>query len=447
MADERIGIDLEATDDASKVIDHVADKVDDLAATPAVVDVEADTGAATGDLAQLSDQIDRLDASTATVDVDATPATSAMHSIGSSAEQGVAAATDALSNLGGPVGDAAGQIGGMASGLAALGPAGIIAGGALGAVITLWNRAKDAAARNKEQVDKYRKAIEDAGGALEDAARVKLSETLTDKQVRTLDRYALTLSDVTAAMRGETIPALNDLSAAADEYAAAQNRIAQGGSAGVDNARLASLHDQADAYRELSGLIDREGGNLDKANDLYAARARVIGDNVTAADKLKAAMDRVNGTLDVEAEALNLEDALTAALDTSGQSANDATRDVIDLKREIVNAAELAKASPVELAATIDKVDHGDLAGATADAQAWLNRNPVTVTLIPNMAQNLLNAIAARTAAAAGGRPAAAAASTTNVTVVMPRGARWDAAANRAARRYTRRNGGRVLRR
>jgi len=158
VADERIGIDLEATDDASKVIDRVADKVDDLATDPAVVDVTADTSAASSDLVELGDQVDRLDARTATVDVDATPATTAMHSIGSSAEQGVAAATDALSNLGGPVGDAAGQIGGMASGLAALGPAGIIAGGAIGAVITLWNRAKEAAARNKEQVDKYRKA-------------------------------------------------------------------------------------------------------------------------------------------------------------------------------------------------------------------------------------------------------------------------------------------------
>jgi len=280
-----------------------------------------------------------------------------------------------------------------------------------------------------------------------DAARVKLSDTLTDKQIRLLDDYGLTLNDVTRAMRGETIPTMKDLAAAADQYAAAQQRIAQGGSAGVDNDRLRTLKEQSDAFRELSGLIDREGGSLDKANDAYAARARVIGDNVTAADKLKAAMDRVNGTLDVETAALNLQDALTAALDTSGQSANDAARDVIDLKRQIVDAAELAKVSPVELQSTIDKVDQGDLNGAVNDAQSWLNRNPLQVKLTAVLTNTIAGTLRAAGIPASGVVGQAAPAPTTIVTVNMPRGTRYDAAATRAARRYTRRNGGRVIRR
>ncbi len=146
-------------------------------------------------------------------------------------------------------------------------------------------------------------------------------------------------------------------------------------------------NDLAGADKAALGLGTRIGKAADKTDDLtdaYTALSAEISSDqsmIDLADQIDAVTDAGNTAIQAQ------KDADTArrqgAKDATDQqrAAEQAMRDyqtaVNQTKEDIIKIAETAKVSPVELKATLDKVDQGDLAGAKADAEAWSKRNPV----------------------------------------------------------------------
>jgi hypothetical protein len=449
VTDKKIQMDLTLRDQASKPLEKIADTADDLTADPIELEATADVERAADDLTRVDRIADDVDALHPTVDVDTNAAKAAdeLAGLGPGAQHGAAAAGQALRELGGPIGDVvdkaqtlneavAGAMAGIGVAPGALSAlAGPIAGVsiAVAGLAAVWSKVRQGQEEARQRARDYADAIDEAGGALEKAARNRLGESLSDDDVRLLDRYHLTMLDVADAMQGHVTPALAELRRNFPDGA----ELARAAGAGSPE-----LQQLAEDVARIDDLISGEAGGLARGNELWQARNRVMGDAVDQADDLTKALDRTRDALDVEQEALDLKTAVASALDSAGESADQSTQDVLDLKKEIVAAAELAKVSPVELQSTIDKVSAGDLAGAAADAQAWLNRHPVSI--ITQLAGVKVSGSTNINLSGAGGTGRAG---VTNVVVNMPRGMRYDAAAARAMNRYARRNGGRVLRR
>jgi hypothetical protein len=122
-------------------------------------------------------------------------------------------------------------------------------------------------------------------------------------------------------------------------------------------------HDLEDAYRDLSDQISNDQAMIDLADQIDAVTE---AGNTAITAQHEADEARRKGAKDATDQQHEAEQAM-----------RDYQTAVNQTKQDIINLAEQAKVSPVELKATLDKVDAGDLAGAKADAEAWSKRNPV----------------------------------------------------------------------
>lgn len=148
--------------------------------------------------------------------------------------------------------------------------------------------------------------------------------------------------------------------ARAEMYGAEKATDGFGGSLGDAERAAKKLTDQ---YDKLSDQIANDQAFIDLADQIDAVR--VAGDEAIAAQHA-ADEARKKGADDATAKQREAEGAMR-----DYQTAVNQTKD------DIIKIAETAKVNPVELKATLDKVDAGDLAGAKADAEAWSKRNPV----------------------------------------------------------------------
>jgi hypothetical protein len=189
------------------------------------------------------------------------------------------------------------------------------------------------------------------------------------------------------------------ISAATSEYdnlTAAQKNAAQFHDVFGDQAKQVTLFNQATeemrnklagADKAAFGLGTRIGKAADATHDLETAYQdlsdQISNDQamIDLADQIDAVTDAGNTAIQAQKDADEARKKGAKDAADKQHEAEQAMRDyqtaVNQTKEDIIHLAETAKVSPVELKATLDKVDAGDLAGAKADAEAWSRRNPV----------------------------------------------------------------------
>jgi predicted nucleic acid-binding Zn-ribbon protein len=145
------------------------------------------------------------------------------------------------------------------------------------------------------------------------------------------------------------------------------------------------------ADKAADGLADSLGKAGKKTADLTGAYER-LSDQISSdqamidlADQIDAVTEAGDAAIQAQKDANDAirqgaEDA-TAKQRDAEQAMRDYQTAVNQTKQDIINLATTANVSPVELKATLDKVDQGDLAGAKADAESWSKRNPIELTV------------------------------------------------------------------
>ena len=458
MVDKNVRLDITARDDASKVLDDVADEVegledadpevtvtvDDEATKPLgklsdsaerlmdtdwVVQLRADTARAKADAADLQDRLEAIerDGVEVPVDVDTTAARGHIDDLDRSTKGTAGSITNTFRDLGGPLGTATGQAadfgeafetaGAMAAAQFGLSGAATTAmtaglgaiGIAVGVISTLWQAVKKSQEEANKRVEDYKAALDEANGSLAEAARIKLADTITDDQVALLQRFGLNLDDVVKLMQGRAVPEVDRLREAFDRV----GTITGGGGMatinsvlavqlGITQDQAAALRDQADGYKDIMALVGEEDTAFSKAATAHERRARFLDDGAAATQRNRDRLQELNTTLDGYTNRI----------------------------------AGIPPSKHTDVSVT----DNGtaDATGADIDHAARDRDTKIRVEATGESLKRLNDAIANATKAGQ-----LTGMSTTNVTVNMARGARYDPGVVRLQRRYARRNGGR----
>lgn len=439
---EQVNLDLTATDKASKVVDHLADQVDDLEKHPAELDVTADTTKATrtlddlegtakrvaqqkwivdfkADIDKAKDDAARLEGQLKQTGEAGETAAKKVDSIGG--EQRVSAIRD----LTGPLGDVSSNVGdfgdsftsaamqietsmGLAEGSLTnfLGPIGIAAG----AVFTFWTMYKAKAEEAKKATIDTAKSITELGATA--AAEKKISELLEADPdlVTNVQALGLGYRDLVKLVSGQAVPAYDLLTKANDVLTAAAAATPYG----THGASIykAAIQDQAKAL----GLTE------DQMRDLIPVLEDVTSTVGGQVDQFAKSRDIADRLADVMGRRLTPEMAdVGVAADTSKQSLHDVQLELHGIDgthaKADVNVTDNGTA-----AATAAKVDK-----AAEDRTAVVHISPDFGNFEARLAQATRNA------------------TVTNVTIRAPAGMRASELVT-AGDRYARRNGGRASR-
>lgn len=444
--DEQIRIDITATDDASKVLDKVAESADKLEKADPEVTATADTNAAERGLRDVADQADKLAGQDATITATVTDQASgpladifgeldklkaqareaddSLDNVGKKAASpggGPRLAGNAMSDLTGPLGEAssaAGDFGGVFDGLSdvaekvagkiglseaatagltsALGLAGFAVAGAA-VVYGLWNqRQKEAAERAKALADGQRKLNDELAKGNTAAAAAQFADLYKDA-LHDADKFGVSVEEVTKFITGQadTIPSLTK--AIADN-----KQVMEGNTDASDKARVQAfttdqqlrvltdtLNGSKTSYDAANGSIKDQDANLKNVTRAMEGAAKQT-DTTTSAqramkdsvDNTTAAYKRLRDGLDFSDAFASYEAAFWAAADTTGQTVAESESDVRELKRTILDLAESVHANPVQVETTLKAVDAGDYAAVARQVAAMSALNPVKLSAI-----------------------------------------------------------------
>lgn len=495
---ERVQIDVElaGADKAAKGLDDVADAAervedhDDVA-----VEVDADTTDAARGLRDVADEAEQLDGRDASITATLTNETSGpmadifsdLDKLEARAKQAgerlddvtggggdgarFTARGNAISDLTGPLGDVsstasdvAGVFDGFSDILEGLAPKmGISAdqmvgaiggiGFAITAAATVWGyfsqKQEEAAAKQQQIIDNQKKINELVADQKFAQAGEQLVETYSDAydaarklgiSAEDLTLFLTGQKDITEQLADAHQAYTGGLEKSSIEYTTQNDKVraltesVTGAKVAYDNAND-SLATQATRADQAAAAL---AGNKRDTDDVAAAQKRL--DDQTR--RTSEAFDRLRGAVNLDQELLRVQTSIDTAMSNAQQGVNLTADEVLDLKGDIINLAETAKAHPAEVKSTLDKIDRGDLAGVKADAEGYYARAPVQVTATLKVTDVIRNVAAG--VFGGGGGPAGTAASrapavssVVNVTQYLPRGWRGDAlaAAGDAARR------------
>lgn len=309
MSTEQVNLDLTVTDKASKPLADVADQVDDLERSDATVQVDAETRDATRGLADVQADADKLHRTTVDVQVDAdvSGVTRKLRDVESTGRSSMGNVSGAVRDIGGPLGDvtlgagdmgdafvSAGEVIGGAMGLStdAIGKivpvlAGV--GVAIGLAQLAWQALRGDSERATKAAEDYRKELDKVAGALEEAARAKLLESITDEQAAAFNRLGLSLDDVASIVRGNAVPAWSEAVDVATAYYDALKLVQTPGSEAIATGERKlrdlsaatgiatdDLDDFAATVERAGGALDGEAGALKKAADGYRDKTAFV---------------------------------------------------------------------------------------------------------------------------------------------------------------------------
>lgn len=438
---EQVNLDLTATDKASKVVDSVGDKVEELEKHPAEVEVTADTGKAVRSLDDLTGEAKRLaqqdwilnfKADIAQAKDDAAKLEGQLKQTGEAGETagdkvssiGGANKVNAVRDLTGPLGDVSSQVGDLGEsfsaagelieekmGLAAgsltnfLGPLGLAAG----AVFAFWTMYKKRAEEARKATLETAASITELGATA--AAAKKVEDMLkTDPDLVThVQELGLSYQDLIDLVSGKAVPAF-------------------------------------DQWRDLLGLLDTaqlsQRGALGTYLPFVDAQAKKLGLTRDELLKLLPAMKDVTDAAGGQA------DQFAASRDIADKLADVMGRRLTPEMADVGVKADTSKQSLHDVQLELHGIDgshaRADVTvtdnGTAADTTAKINAIP-THHLTEVQVEATLSAISRATLAAAG-IVVPRGASVTNVTIHAPAGMRAaDLVA--AGDRYARRNGGR----
>jgi predicted transcriptional regulator len=494
---EKVQVDVELTgaDKAVSGLDDVADAAERVEDHDDVrVEADADVDDATRGLRDVDDARDKLDGTDATITARLTNETSGpladifgdLNKLEAQAKStgeklddvgrgggGGGPRANAIADLTGPLGDVssqasdlAGVFDGMGDIMEGLAPKlGISAdqmvgaiggvGFAITAAATLWGyfsqKSAEAAEQQQKVIEQQRKLnellddqkfkaageklVEDYGDAYDAAQQLGIPvESLTrflSGQSDTLDELARAQENVTARQYDNNVQA----AVAQSRYDVLSSSIL-GAKASIDGANDSIAVQDARAKRAGDALRGQAGD----ADETAAAQKRLED----ATKRTSDAFDRLRGAVDLDQDMLRVQTSIQTAMDNAAQGVGLTADEVLDLKSDIIDLAQTAKANPAQVRSTLDKIDRGDLAGVKADAEGYYSRAPVQVTgklNVNNLAGNIFGKpVSVTVGVGATSAAAPAAASVVNVTQHLPRGFRGDALT--AARQAARRSGG-----
>ena len=309
MADEQVRIDIDAKDQASPVLEDVADVVEDLEDARPDVEITSNSRAVQDDVDRLKREVGLLDDKRVSIDVDAdtSRARGAFNDL-EKAKPGAAIGESFVRDLTGSMGDGAAQVGGVFADVTAgiettFGTLAQKVGGSTGdmlakvggafttalgvggvafvAVTQLYDMWKHRNDEQKKAIEESFKLLEekegDAAAALRESL-LKAFKELDDAQREALKNAGLGLEDIARIVEGDTVPAWEALKAKHDDYTQAVKDAGRARAAGNVTAlreaeeQRASLGQSETAYRDLKDMIDDEasaiGGAVDKWKDL-----------------------------------------------------------------------------------------------------------------------------------------------------------------------------------
>lgn len=448
MAREEIRIDLTAEDDASKVIDDVAERADQLDSLDPKVEVTADTGAAESDLAGLSAKADR--------------AATDLKKVGDSSDQ----SRSVLANLVGNSAQDLGELGGVA------GTAGVALGQlaeyatdgnislrglvatagpmlAIGVAVSFISKHFAEAKARAEELKKTNQEIAESlrAGDVEQAAQ-QMVEGYGDL-IDQAEAAGVSIEELTRFLTDDAMT-LDDLTAAST--ATGSEMVALAIKAG--NAK--------ESFQEQSGELATNISRQEAVQRALGDTGAAADDAADATDRLTAAYETLQGRLSDESSYLTAQDAIDAVNDAMGEAmtatatygaeseeAQDANRrlaqQLVDSKGSVLDYAGAVAGLPEEQATEITTlIDQGQFAEAERRLAEIERTRTAHVRLEMIYGQNRPLGYPPGAPWPPSGRAAPAMASTT-VNVHMPRGTR-PADVIATFQSYARRNGGRLVR-
>ena len=445
MAREEIRVELTADDEASRVIDDVADKADRLEDDKVALDVTADTSTAESNLAGLGTAADKASADVRKVGDSSDQSRSVLANlVGNSAQD--------LGELGGVAGTAGVAIGQLAEyaadGNIAL--KGLVATAApmlaLGIAVKVVSDHFADAKREAEELKKTNQEIAASLRAGDIEAAAKAVVTGYEDLISQAEDAGVSVQELTAFLTGQTdsVATLFDATAKlSDQQIALALNAAQ--------ARA--------SFDEESGALATNAARQQIVQDALGETRTALDDATQATKDLTAAYDLLTGRLDDEASYLSAQSAIDAVNDAladamtttaeygaASEEAQDANRRLAEQlntsKGQVLDYAGAVASLPPEQATEITAlIDQGKFAEAEARLAAIERTRTAHVNLEVIYGRN-------RPLGYPAGAPwpPSGGAVTTNVNVNMPRGTR-PADAVRAFESYARRNGRMALRR
>lgn len=448
MADEQIRIDVTAEDDASKVLERVADDAEQLEKLTPEIPVTADTSDAQSAIKDLSSDVDALSRKDAEIllrarvddakgqlkalrdDLDQTGdqarrTSDELDKVGSGGG-GLKTRGNAIADLTGPLGgassaasdfagvfdgigdiaeDVAGKVGLNAAAMgAAIGGIGIAVAAGAAAWSYFSQKQEEAKRKQKELVDGQRK-INDA---IRDGNREQAAQGLIDQYGDAYDaarKLGLSIQEVTAFILGESnamagYTALREKSnqATLDAYGASQQvqdaARAEATALGETARAIFEAHDQNIA---LNGTLAEQDALLAGVSSALGGATSAYGRNVTAMERADRqaritadGFDKIQDALDIQSAAEEFRQKLDYSLADTRTNADRTSAEILQIKQDILDVAEQAGLSPIELRTYLDRVDQGDVDGVMADVNHRLagRSAEVQTSLKPPTAQD-----------------------------------------------------------
>jgi phage host-nuclease inhibitor protein Gam len=471
---------------------HAVDGFDDVTQSakdlmdrnPWVAELLADTTAAKGDIESLQGKLKE------TGDV-ADDAKRHLDKVGGT--EGPRLAGNQVADLTGPLGDASGaasNLGGVFDGLADItekvaGKVGLDAakmagavsgiGFAVAAAAAVWTIFRQKQAEAKKKAEEHLKLQGELNDAIAEGNRKVAASKFLELYGDIIDKgteAGLTVEEVVAQIRGTgdaSESAGRKVSDLDDEIADLTARYgelhtktqASGEAATEEEKKLGNLitkrRDERDALvdakDQYANLTAEQQESIDKNKDVADAllgTTQELDDTAAAADRAKqkaedlnAAFDDLRGAMDFDRTAEDLQTALTDAMNNIALGVAPTKEEIRSIEDSIIEVAEMAGKTPIEVKSELQKVASGDLFSVRNDVQSWMNEHAIQVQFeIANDALSKIRSGFSKFGVTIPVIPVAGktAAASTTVNVNLPRGARHGDIA-RSLGMSTRRNG------
>jgi type II secretory pathway pseudopilin PulG len=442
--DEQIRIDITAEDDASKVLEDVADDAAELEKLSPEIDVSADTDAATAGIRDVVDAAQTLSKQDTEIvlrariddakgqlkdlrsDLEQTgdkaeDTARRLDKVGGDTGGGIQSRGNAIADLTGPlgeassaasdfagvmdglgdlVGDAASKMGASAETVGRISSAMGVAGIAIAAGATAWSLFSAQQRKAKEEAQKLLETQRKLTDAIRDGNREVAATSFREiypEADRAVGKLGVGIRAVTEYITGQK----DEVAGLAERLAVLRERYDDGTTAG-QLARLeldqisASLIDARQRYNDTNGEIGHAvtvteqyaralgvtTDEIDKGTDATADNTDEVETNTTAQEKLQRKLEltrqgfeKIRGVLDMDTAAANFRTVMEDALFWVRHGADLTDEHIRDIKGAILDVAEYAGYTPIEVRSLLERIDNGDVDAVVREVNHRLESN------------------------------------------------------------------------
>lgn len=426
MADEQIRIDITAEDDASKVLEDVADEAEDLERLDPELVVRADTDAAERGIenvtdaartlsrqdteivlrARIDDAKGQLAAFRAELDQTGEKAEETarkLDKVGDDSGGGLKTRGNAIADLTGPLGEAssaasdfagvfdgigdiaedvAGKVGLNAAAMStAIGGIGI----AVAAGAAAWSYFSQKAAEARKKQEEITKAARDIRDAIKQGNYESAAEGLIKSYGDAYDaarKLGIGTDEVTSFIRAQSdamptwVAAREQMNAktleAYDASQQVQEAVRQEVLGNEDLVRV--IYQARDANVAANGTAEEQEALLRDVTGALKGTAKAHDDNTRAMERADRqaritadGLEEIEGALDIEQAALDFRQKLDYSLADTRTNADRTSAEILQIKRDILDVAAAAGLTPIEVKSYLERIDQGDVDGVMLD--------------------------------------------------------------------------------